>query len=167
MVTLVHSNECQHEGVSMSKGELVFAEMDHWDVTVEAAGDFNRLLPQLSTSAEPVSAEWLLYAMESGTRFFVAYDGERIVGVVLLVPMVGLVGQKDWIEDVITDEGYRGRGIAKRLMEMAHAASKAGVAKSVNLTSNAKRVEARRLYQQHFGYEIRDTNVFRLTHDRS
>jgi ribosomal protein S18 acetylase RimI-like enzyme len=151
----------------MPEARIRFAELDCWDLDDHAAEDFNRLLPQLSRSASSVDADWLQYALEKGTRFFVAYDGEHIISVVLLIPMVGLVGQKDWIEDVVTDEAYRGQGIAKRLMEMAHEASEAGVAKSVNLTSNPDRVEARRLYQDHFGYEIRQTGVFRRTHDRS
>lgn len=126
--------------------------------------DINRLLPQLSSSAEPVTEQWLDYMFDSGTRLFAALDNGRIVGTVLLAPMVIFVGQKDWIEDVIVDEAYRRRGISSKLMDIAEAASRDGSAKSVNLTSKPDRGGARNMYEDR-GYKLRDTGVFRLTLD--
>lgn len=128
--------------------------------------DINRLLPQLSSSTKPLTAGWLCEILSSGTRIFVARAGDgsgRIVGTVLLCSMKILVGQKDWIEDVVVDEAYRGQGIMTKLMDMAEDASRQGPAKSVNLTSNPSRGPARAGYIKR-GYELRDTGVFRLTH---
>lgn len=124
--------------------------------------DINTLLPQLSKSARPVTTAWLSYMFDNGTRLFAALDNDRIIGTVLLVPMVIFVGQKDWIEDVIVDQNYRRRGIATELMEMAHDASRDCGTKSINLTSNPERGGARTMYEQ-MGYVLRDTGVFRLT----
>lgn len=145
--------------------ELRYKELTSDDITPNSVADINRLLPQLSSSAAPCTADWLRYVLASGTRIFAALDGETVVGTVLLCSAVILVGQKDWIEDVVVDEHYRGQGIASRLMDMAEAASRAGKAKSLNLTSATDRGGARDLYQKR-GYVLRDTGVFRLTHER-
>ncbi len=125
--------------------------------------DINHLLPQLSTSARPCTFGWLKYVFDSGTRMFAALDGDKIVGVVLLAPMVILVGQKDWIEDVVVDKHYRRRRIASKLMDLAEQASRDRGAKSINLTSNPDRDGARQMYGNR-GYELRVTGVFRRTH---
>jgi GNAT superfamily N-acetyltransferase len=129
--------------------------------------DLNRLIRQLSSTAEPRDEAWLREVLASPTRMFVALAGNRIVSTVLLVPTKILVGWKDWIEDVVTDEAFRGRGISGRLRRMAEAASAATPAKHVNLTSkrNSERDLARTMYARG-GYELRETDVFRLTHNR-
>lgn len=124
--------------------------------------DINILLPQLSSSAQPCTDEWLSGMFDSGTKLFVALDNDKIIGTVLLCTMVILVGRKDWIEDVVVDEKYRRRGIATVFMDMAHSVSRRRDAKSINLTSNPERGGARQMYGD-MGYEVRDTGVFRLT----
>ena len=142
--------------------ELQFKELTEEMMKPTYVVDINNLLPQLSPSAQPCTSEWLNHVFNSGTRLFAALDDDKIVGTVLLVPMVILVGQKDWIEDVIVDQDYQHRGIARQLMEMAERASWERDAKSVNLTSNPHRGGARQLYTDR-GYKLRDTGVFRLT----
>jgi GNAT superfamily N-acetyltransferase len=141
---------------------FTFSELTRSDINEFTPEDLGQLLPQLSPSAKPPTEEQLHQMLMAGTRSFVAKMNTRIIGVVLLCPMVGLVGRKDWIEDVVVDSKYRGHGIARRLMTMAEAASLAGPAKSLNLTSNPTRLDARRLYES-LGYELRDTGVFRKT----
>lgn len=142
--------------------ELRYMELTKGMVTPEFLADINHLLPQLSASARPCTDDWLNYMFDHHTRLFVALDGARIVGTVLLSPMVILVGQKDWIEDVIVDDNYRRQGIASKLMDLAEQASREGGAKSINLTSKPDRGGARQMYGDR-GYELRDTGVFRLT----
>src|SRR5690606_32458013 len=117
----------------MSEGteeKLQYKEFTKKMIEPSHVDDLNRLLPQLSSSAKEVDIDWLDYMFENGTRMFVALDDDKIVGTVLLAPMVILVGQKDWIEDVIVDKDYRRRGIATILMEMAHEVSRDRGAKS-------------------------------------
>lgn len=142
---------------------ITFHELSCKDVNEWAAYDLGRLLRQLSSEAPLPTQAWLRYMLDSGTRIFIAMESGKLVGVTLLCQMVGLVGQKDWIEDVVVDLEYRGEGIATKLLEMAKTASRNGPAKSLNLTSNPKRTAARRLYEK-LGYYLRDTGVFRLEH---
>lgn len=141
---------------------LQFRELFENAMKPSYVDDINNLLPQLSTSAQPLTAERLNYVFASGTRVFAAFDGDKIVGTVLLCTMVILVGRKDWIEDVVVDGNYRRRNIATVLMEMAHRVSRERGAKSINLTSNPERGGARKLYGD-MGYVERNTGIFRLT----
>lgn len=142
--------------------ELRYAELQRDMVTQGILEDINHLLPQLSSSAPKCTPEWLDYLFDNGTKIFAAFDGDKLVGTVLLSPMVILVGQKDWIEDVVVDNDYRRMGIASRLMDMAEEVSRAGGAKSINLTSNPDRGGARKMYGDR-GYAVRDTGLFRKT----
>lgn len=141
--------------------ELQFSELRKNELTEQTVADLNRLLPQLSSETTPLTPSWLERIFDSGTRIFVATDGSRIIGTTLLCSMIILVGQKDWIEDVVVDKAYQGKGVASRLMDMAEAASKKGSAKSINLTSSSHRENARNMYLKR-GYQPRDTAVFRL-----
>ncbi len=145
-----------------SSSELRYIELKKELITSKTITDLNNLLPQLSSKAKILTKEWLEYIFDSGTRLFVALDGDTVVGTTLLCPMVILVGQKDWIEDVVVDEGYRGRGIASQLLAMAEAESAHGPAKSINLTSSSSRGSAREMYIKR-GYTQRDSSLFRHT----
>ena len=66
------------------------------------------------------------------------------------------------IEDVVVDGEHRRRGIAKILTEAAIERARKSGAKRVGLTSRPTREAANALYLS-MGFEIRDTNVYRLT----
>ena len=79
----------------------------------ELFGSMARLLPQLSTSADPLTAYELEGIIESpATTLFVARDsGHDIVGALTLVVFRAPTGVRGWIEDVVVDESVRGAGI--------------------------------------------------------
>ena len=64
--------------------------------------------------------------------------------------------------DVVVDEIARGRGVGELLTNAAIDRARAAGAKSVGLTSRPAREAANRLYSR-MGFEVRDTNVYRLT----
>lgn len=65
------------------------------------------------------------------------------------------------LDEIIVDESYRRRGLGKELMtRLITIATNHGV-KLITLTSNPKRVAARRLYES-LNFKIYDTNVYEL-----
>ncbi|HEX8390469.1 MAG TPA: GNAT family N-acetyltransferase [Candidatus Saccharimonadales bacterium] len=144
--------------------DIAYRVLDEPIISDNDVFDINRLLPQLSSSAPRLRVEMLYDMRRTGTMIFIARDCTtgHIVGTVLLVPMKILVGQKDWIEDVVVDQDYRRLGIASTLMDMAEEVSRQRGAKSVNLTSSRERVDARRFYLAR-GYKIRESDLFRIT----
>lgn len=129
----------------------------------EVLTEVRRLLPQLSSSAPPPTAEELREIVESpATVLFVARLGRGgpIVGSLTLAVFRIPTGQRAWIEDVVVDTAVRGRGAGSALVHAAleHAA-RVGC-RTVDLTSRPSRRDANRLYVS-LGFGARETNVYR------
>ncbi len=125
---------------------------------------FARLVPQLSSSSPPPTADELDAIVSSpATALLVARDGEDvIVGSMTLALFRVPTGVRAWIEDVVVDDAARGAGVGEALvMASVRLAEEAG-AKSVDLTSRPSREAANRLYVR-LGFEPRQTNVYRFS----
>jgi ribosomal protein S18 acetylase RimI-like enzyme len=130
-------------------------------VTSELVDATRRLLPQLSASAAPPSAEDLTrIANHQATTLFIARRGGAIVGMLTLVTFPLPSGLRARIEDVVVDQDARGQGVGTALTMAALDRAQQQGARSVDLTSRASRVAANRLYQQ-LGFRLRDSNVYR------
>jgi ribosomal protein S18 acetylase RimI-like enzyme len=126
---------------------------------------FERLLPQLSSSARPLSRAELQSIVDSpATSLLVARDGDEVLGTLTLAVFRIPTGVRAWIEDVVVDESARGRGVGEALTIEAVVRARAAGARSVELTSRPTREAANRLYRR-LGFEERDTNVLRLALD--
>lgn len=141
------------------------------EVTPELVDAFERLLPQLSSSAPPPTAgELAEMAASDATVLLIAVDTDRsgaaaIVGSMTLALFRIPSGLRAWIEDVIVDEAARGAGVGaelnRRALEIAHERG----ARSVDLTSRPSREAANRLYRR-LGFVLRETNVYRYIPER-
>lgn len=86
-------------------------------------------------------------------------DVKRRVGMATLCVTWSPTGKKAWIEDVVVDKPFRGRGLSHRLIAcMKCKAAELGV-QQIMLTSRPQRIAANRLYL-HENFEHKDTNVF-------
>ncbi|WP_419918125.1 GNAT family N-acetyltransferase [Candidatus Poriferisocius sp.] len=132
-------------------------------VTAELVEAFERLIPQLSSSSPPPAADSLgAIAGSEATRLLVARVDGAIVGSLTLVMVRIPTGLRAIIEDVVVDDGARGRGVGRALNEAALELARDAGAVSVDLTSRPSREAANRLYLR-LGFAARDTNVYRYT----
>lgn len=131
-------------------------------VTPELVAAFRQLTPQLSRSAPaPGGAELAEMVRSPATILLMARDPEKgLVGSLTLVLFRIPTGLRAWIEDVVTDEAARGRGVAEILCREALNRASAAGARTVDLTSRPSRESANRLYRR-LGFVQRDTNVYR------
>ena len=131
------------------------------EVTGEVVEAFGRLLPQLSGSAPPLDAAALaaIVAAPASTVLLARVDG-RIVGTLTLAMFPIPTGIRAWIEDVVTDEAARGRGVAEVLTREAIRIARDGGARTVDLTTRPSREAAGRLYER-IGFERRDSRLYR------
>jgi len=137
------------------------------EVTEELVTSLNQLLPQLSSNAAPLSAAEVEALVTSpATVVFVARDDGRIVGSLTLVVFSIPTGLRAWIEDVVVDEPARGKGVGEALTNAAIEESRRRKVRSIDLTTRPSREAANRLYAQ-LGFELRQTNVYRLSVERS
>jgi len=89
------------------------------------------------------------------------WEADKIVGMGSLLLIDQLTGRRARIEDVVVDESVRGRGVAKELMRRLHALAYDFGCLHLDLTSAPNRETANALYLN-LGYELRETNVYRL-----
>ena len=125
----------------------------------------NRLLPQLSKSAPPLTSGKLEDIVQSTHVYlYIAQEGTEVLGMLSLVVFPIPTGIRAWVEDVVVDESARGKGVGRALSEYAVQAASEKGALTVDLTSRPSRVVANQLYQK-VGFQLRETNVYRFQHE--
>ena len=138
--------------------------------TPEIHEAMGRLSPQLSRSAAPMSeADVQRFISQDSVHLFAfrpdeadAQDNRPILGMLSLVAFEIPTGVRAWVEDVVVDEAARGQGAGFALVEAAVEHAKNVGARTVDLTSRPSREAANRLYQR-AGFQLRETNVYRVT----
>jgi ribosomal protein S18 acetylase RimI-like enzyme len=131
----------------------------------EVASALAALLPQLSSTAAPLTADDVarLVAHPAVALLVARVDG-RIVGTLTLVRFPLPTGERAWIEDVVVDESARGQGVGEALTTEALRLAEASGARTVDLTSRPSREAANRLYQR-LGFQERESRLYRYVRD--
>ncbi len=135
-------------------------------VNEELVEAFNRLIPQLSSSATIPTRQELedLVASRCNSVILVRHEDfdNRIMGTLTLVTFRIPTGVRSWIEDVVVDEAARGKGLGKALTLAALDQARKLGAKTVDLTSRPSREAANHMYQN-VGFKLRESNLYRFT----
>jgi acetyltransferase len=140
----------------------------------ELVAAMERLIPQLSRSAKPLTAEQTQALVDQDSVYLfvfrtdkpvIAADGNEveagtILGMLSLATFAIPTGVRAWVEDVVVDAGTRGMGAGQQLVEAAVAHAQKIGARTVDLPSRPSREAANRLYRR-CGFELRETNVYR------
>ncbi len=132
------------------------------EVTPELQAALARLLPQLNPSL-PIPTLDHLKAMvaDPSVTLLVARDGRDVVGTAAVVVYTTPIWLKARIEDVVVDEAVRGRGVGEELVKRCIDIARERGAAIVELQSARMREAANRLYPR-LGFELRDSNVYRM-----
>lgn len=132
------------------------------EATDEVVEAFARLLPQLSSTAEPLDQEAVGWLVSTSTNtLLVARIQGVIVGTLTLVMSPLPSGLRAHIEDVVVDAAARGHGVGRILIDKAVALATEAGARSVDLTSRPSREAANRLYER-AGFQRRESTVYRV-----
>ena len=129
----------------------------------EIAAALENLLPQLPANQPTPDREQLEAVVHSDcTTLLLArrVDTGTIVGTATLIVYRVPTGQRAHIEDVVVDVAARGYGVGEALMREAMLRAAERGADSVDLTSNASRTAAAKLYMK-LGFKVRQTNAYR------
>lgn len=118
------------------------------------------LLKQLTD--KPIRLDIVSLVRDKRCHCLVMENNQKIIGfgslIIHQIPSKGFVAR---IEDVVVHRDHRDKGHGKKIIQELISIAKKKKIKSINLTSNPKRVEARKLYQS-MGFELLETGVFRL-----
>ena len=124
------------------------------------------LLPQLNPAlVGPTQSELAAVIADPATTLLVASEDGVIVAVAAVIVYATPVwAKKARIEDVVVDQGARGRGVGEALVRECLRVARRHGAKVVELQSARRREVANRLYPR-LGFERRESNVYRMTLD--
>lgn len=127
-----------------------------------AVDDINRLLAQLTPSPERFTPERLAaVAADGSSRLWLLRVGGRVAGMLAMGLYTTPTGRKAWIEDVVVDEAFRGRGLGRMLVERALDCARGYAPVTVMLTSRPSREAANALYRA-VGFSLKQTNLYKL-----
>lgn len=144
--------------------------METQNITIEEVTKFEdglteklqELVVLLGEGDTPLSDTDVLSMIESpNTKLLVARQNGKIVGMVTLLLFRIPFTKKAILEDLVVSEAFQKHGIGKRLLDQAIAYARNEEASYADLTSRPSRVAANVFYER-FGFEKRDTNVYRL-----
>lgn len=122
-----------------------------------------QLLDQLTPAPMVMSEAQLRAVIDSPvSHLFLLCDEEQIVGMITVGIYCSPTGSKAWIEDVVVDRRFRGRGYGRQLVERAIDFARTQGVELLMLTSNPARTAANTLYQA-IGFERKETNCYKLT----
>lgn len=120
------------------------------------------LLRQLTSREVAFSEESLRQIIsDKASRLFLLYSDNTVAGMLTLGIYSAPTGRKAWVEDVVVDSQYRGRGLGQQLVQYAISCVRTLSPVTLMLTSNPQRTEANALYRRE-GFEQRCTNVYKM-----
>ena len=132
------------------------------NVTTKALEEINALIPQLSSSAKPLTyARLLEMTRDARVPILIAKDAGRIIGIGMIVVYNVFTEKRAWMEEIVVDEQYRGQGIGEKISKKLLEIAKQEKVERVYLSSAPKRVAANKLYQK-LGFERKETNVYKI-----
>jgi ribosomal protein S18 acetylase RimI-like enzyme len=121
------------------------------------------LLKQLSSQEFSFSERELAALVnDPSSSLFLLYTEDKIAGMLTLGTYLSPTGRKAWIEDVVVDSAYRGKGYGKMLVEHAIEYARTLSPCTLMLTSNPARIAANGLYRAS-GFEQKITNVYKMS----
>jgi ribosomal protein S18 acetylase RimI-like enzyme len=131
------------------------------DATLLAA--LQNLLPQLNPGLPLLTMERLQAVIaDPAVTLHVVRERDDVIGMAALIIFTTPAYVKARIEDVVVDEGARGRGVGEKLVRRCIEVARERGAQVVELQSARRREVANRLYTR-LGFELRDSNLYRLS----
>ena len=144
----------------MSLNKLVIKRINRF--SEKTLKDLNVLALQISSRKYQMTASHLKSLLKNKNVYLIGiYDGNTIVGTATLVQVFQITGPKGYLEDLVVDEKYRGRGLGTELvMRMIRLAKKLKIYK-LKLKSETHRIAGNKIYKK-LGFTSEETNVYNM-----
>ena len=130
------------------------------DLLIESFPEVNDLLVEGLTDEEVLNLDKTKYLQ------LVAYEDKKLIGYALASRSYDPIMRRKniWIDYVCVNTEYRGRGIARKLLQRIEDIAREENVLFLQLTSSRFRTGARKLYTD-FGFSIRESDIFRKVLD--
>ena len=129
----------------------------------ELAARMRELVTMIGHNAKELTDADVKEIIDSpSTTLFVALDKQTqyIAGMALLLVYRIPYVRKAYLDDLVVDEKFRGKGIGSLLLKKIVDTAKEKKAAYLDFSSRPRREESNGLYEK-FGFEKRDSNVYR------
>ena len=131
-------------------------------VNEQMLADINHVNQQLHDDLRKGTlSELRMIVEDKNCAIVVAKDGEKIVGIATLYILQKIGTRSAYIEDVVVDSNYRGKGLGEKLVREVIEIARAQNVRKLYLTSRQIHTAAHSLYRK-VGFKVKETTVFRL-----
>ena len=128
------------------------------DLTQSIEQQISDLFKQLSPKKVQQSLEEILDENNSITLVYGCKD-ENIIGIASMCTYKVISGKKAWIEDVVVNSKYRGKGLGRKLMKkLIEIGEKQNLTEILLFTENHRKA-AISLYTD-LGFRIKESNIY-------
>lgn len=135
----------------------------HEDFNETIQQQVEELFNQLNSNLKQQSLKVVLEA-NNNLVFAIYKEGAQILGMATMATYKAISGHKGMIEDVVVDEGQRGKGLGRKLMEKLLEEGKKMELDEILLFSGHHRKAAIKLYTS-LGFQLKDSGLYRLILD--
>ncbi|MGL4781031.1 MAG: GNAT family N-acetyltransferase [Bacteroidales bacterium] len=129
------------------------------EATCESYSIVCHLLNQLTENNHLTYAKFQEIIKSDSSFLLFIKVGDSFVGMTTVTCYRALSGIKGWVEDVVIDNEYRGKGYSVKLLEHAIVFARNKGIEKLMLTSRPSRLVANNLYRK-LGFTQRETNVY-------
>lgn len=130
------------------------------DIDPETENRIHALFKQLNAVIVPLSLKIILDPKNPAIVACCTLENQ-IVGVAVMAEYSVISGRKGWIEDVVVDEAYRGKGIGRKLMEFLINEGRQKGLYEILLFTAYHRKPAHQLYQN-LGFQKKESQIYTL-----
>ena len=132
------------------------------EATPEVHAALARLLPQLNSELPVPTMERLQAVIaDPAVTLLLARERDDVVGTATVIVYAVPFWIKARIDEVVVDEGARGKGVGAALVNASLAVAREKGAQVAELQSGVQREAANRLYPR-MGFKLRDSNLWRF-----
>jgi GNAT superfamily N-acetyltransferase len=141
--------------------EYYIAQKEHLPKILEL---YKQLLPDEEPLEINKASEIWEIIERNNIKYFIAMEDNKIISscYLAIIPNLTRNGKSNgFIENVITDEHYRKKGIGKKITEMAIEYGKQNNCYKIILQSSAKRIDAHKFYEK-CGFDGNSKRAFEI-----
>ncbi len=131
------------------------------DLNDQTKEQIKALFEQLNPDKKSIALEEVLDPTNPVTLAYYRENSE-IVGIALMCTYNVISGRKGWIEDVVVDTNYRGKGIGRKLMEILIQEGKEKNLTEILLFTEEEKKAAINLYQS-LGFDLKNSHLYHKT----
>lgn len=130
------------------------------DLNPIVQNQISNLFEQLGGDKKQINLNEII---DGKNQITIAYcsENDRIIGIALMCNYTVISGKKGWIEDVVVNFEYRGKGIGRKLMNKLIEIGKEKKLTEILLFTEDHRKPAINLYTD-LGFKVKDSRIYRI-----